>query len=331
MIFLLAGEKGMDRRDFLKKSSALAALSAASGLLPSLEAAEKVPEAEKGGIPDIAVVRNGEPAEMFDELIKTLGGMGKYVKPGQTVLIKPNIAWNQPPEMGANTNPDLVAAIIRHCKKAGASQIYVFDTTCNFWADSYKTSRISAAAGEAGAIVVGGDSDRDKKYLAANYSEVAVPRAKTLKKMVNHNLVRKCDVFINVPVLKVHGGAKLTCCMKNLMGTVSKEYHRYFHKNGLNQCIADCCSFRQPDLNIVDAYRVMVSRGPRGVDQSDVKLLRYQMGGKDMVALDTAGAKMLNVPLRVVGHIAAAEALGLGTTDLKSLNIKRIDLKKRKG
>ena len=131
-----------------------------------------------------------------------------------------------------------------------------------------------------------------------------------------------------MPILKVHGGAKLTCCMKNLMGTVSKEYHRYFHRHGLNQCIAECCSFRKPDLNIVDAYRVMIKRGPRGIDNSDVKLLRYQMGGTDMVALDTAGAATLNVPLRSIGHIAVAKSIGLGTTDLKSLNIKRIDLKK---
>jgi uncharacterized protein (DUF362 family) len=230
--------------------------------------------------------------------------------------------------MAANTNPELVAAIIRHCKKAGASKVYVFDTTCNFWADTYKTSGIRAAAEKAGAIVVGGDSDKDKKYLAENYSEVSVPGAKILKKMVNHNLVRECNVLINVPILKVHGGAKLTCCMKNMMGTVSKEYHKYFHRRGLNQCIAECCSFRKPDLNIVDAYRVMVKRGPRGVDKSDVKLLRYQMGGTDMVALDTAGAAMLHVPLRAIGHIAVAKSMGLGTTDLKSLNIKRIDLKK---
>ena len=208
------------------------------------------------------------------------------------------------------------------------SKVYVFDTTCNFWGDTYKTSGIAEAAKKAGAIVVGGDSATDKKYLEENYKEVTVPGAKVLKKMVNHNLVRECDVFINVPILKVHGGAKLTCCMKNLMGTVSKEYHRYFHRHGLNQCIAECCSFRKPDLNIVDAYRVMIKRGPRGIDNSDVKLLRYQMGGTDMVALDTAGAATLNVPLRSIGHIAVAKSIGLGTTDLKSLNIKRIDLKK---
>lgn len=317
----------MDRRDFLKKTAALAALGAVSKLAAPLEAAAPVKK-NNNGIPDLVVVRNGEPEEMFERLIRELGGMEKYVKPGQTVLVKPNIAWNQPPEMAANTNPDLVAAIIRHCKKAGASKVYVFDTTCNYWEDTYKTSGIREAAEKAGAIVVGGDSNTDKEYLSKNYSEVAVPGAKTLKKMVNHNLVRECNVFINVPILKVHGGAKLTCCMKNLMGTVSKEYHKYFHRRGLNQCIAECCSFRKPDLNIVDAYRVMVKRGPRGVDKSDVKLLRYQMGGTDMVALDTAGAAMLKVPLRAIGHIAVAKSIGLGTTDLKSLNIKRIDLKK---
>jgi uncharacterized protein (DUF362 family) len=315
----------MDRRDFLKKTAALAALGAVAKLVPRAEAAAPV---KKSGAPDLVVVRNGEPEEMFERLIRELGGMEKYVKPGQSVVIKPNIAWNQPPEMAANTNPELVAAIIRHCKNAGASKVYVFDTTCNFWADTYKTSGIRAAAEKAGAIVVGGDSDKDKKYLEENYSEVTVPGAKVLKKMVNHNLIRECNVLINVPILKVHGGAKLTCCMKNMMGTVSKEYHKYFHRRGLNQCIAECCSFRKPDLNIVDAYRVMVKRGPRGVDKSDVKLLRYQMGGTDMVALDTAGAAMLNVPLRAIGHIAIAKSMGLGTTDLKSLNIKRIDLKK---
>ena len=316
----------MDRRDFLKKTAALAALGAVSKFAAPLEAAPKA--VKKSGTPDLVVVRNGEPAEMFERLIRELGGMEKFVKPGQTVLVKPNIAWNQPPEMAANTNPELVAAIIEHCKKAGASKVFVFDTTCNFWGDTYKTSGIAEAATKAGAVVVGGDSATDKKYLEENFKEVTVPGAKVLKKMVNHNLVRECDVFINVPILKVHGGAKLTCCMKNLMGTVSKEYHRYFHRHGLNQCIAECCSFRKPDLNIVDAYRVMIKRGPRGVDKSDVKLLRYQMGGTDMVALDTAGAATLNVPLRAIGHIAVAKSIGLGTTDLKSLNIKRIDLKK---
>ena len=114
--------------------------------------------------------------------------------------------------------------------------------------------------------------------------------------------------------------------MKNLMGIVSKEYHRYFHRHGLNQGIADCCSIRPPDLNIVDAYRVMHKRGPRGVDASDVKELGYLLAGRDMVALDTASAAMLDLKNRRIGHLSAGVALGLGTTRLKDLNIKRITM-----
>ena len=138
--------------------------------------------------------------------------------------------------------------------------------------------------------------------------------------------IRECDVLINVPVLKVHSGAAVTCCMKNLMGIVSKEYQRKFHASGLNRCIAECASVRRPDLNIVDAYRVMTKRGPRGVDASDVRELGYLLAGCDMVALDTAGAKMLQVPPRKVGYLADGEELGLGTRNLDALNIRRITL-----
>ena len=144
--------------------------------------------------------------------------------------------------------------------------------------------------------------------------------------MMVHKFIRECDVLINVPVLKVHGGAAVTCCMKNLMGIVSKEYQRKFHANGLNRCIAECASVRRPDLNIVDAYRVMTKRGPRGVDASDVRELGYLLAGCDMVALDTAGAKMLQVPPRKVGYLAEGEELGLGTRNLDALSIRRITL-----
>ncbi len=316
----------MDRRDFLKTTAALAALGVVTKLAGSLkaDAPAKTAPAAASGEPDMVAVKGGEPGQMFDLAIREFGGMKNFVKKGQTVVIKPNIAWDQPPEMAANTNPELVARIIEHCKEAGASKIYVFDTTCNDWKSTYKNSGIAEAAEKAGAIVVGGDSARDKVYLEKNYTEVDVPAGEKLKKMKLHNLVKNCDVLINVPVLKVHGGAQLTCCMKNLMGMLSKDNHRYFHSNNLHQCIADCCSYRKPDLNVVDAYRVMIKHGPRGTNADDVKVLKYQMVGRDMVALDTAGAKLLDVPVRRIGHLSIGESMGLGTTKLDTLNIKRI-------
>lgn len=317
----------MDRRSFLKTGALLALLGTFKKFGFSLQGAEKKTRKSSSSVPDIVALRGGTPREMFDRGIRELGGMGAFVKKGQVVTIKPNIAWDKTPEMAANTNPDLVAHVIRECYKAGASKVYVFDTTCNFWKDTYKNSGIAAAAAKAGAVVTGGDTASDPAYVKEYYTEMAIPKGKTLKKALIHRYVKECDVFINMPILKVHGGAKLTCCMKNLMGIVTKEFHRYFHKNGLNQCIADCCTVRVPDLNIVDAYRVMTKRGPRGVDASDVKLLQYQMLGRDMVALDTAGARLLNVPVRRVGYLPQGEKNGLGTMNLKALNIKRINCK----
>ena len=318
----------MNRRDFLKTGAALTVLGAAAKLAGPmrLEAAETLADAAKSGVPDMVAVRNGTPVAMFERAIAELGGMGRFVKPGQTVTVKPNIAWDQPPEMAANTNPELVARIVKACFEAGAAKVQVFDTTCNPWRQTYEHSGIAAAAKRAGATVVGGDTANDRNYLETYYAEVPVPKGTTLSAMMVHQFIRECDVLINVPVLKVHGGAAVTCCMKNLMGIVSKEYQRKFHARGLNRCIAECASVRRPDLNIVDAYRVMTKRGPRGVDASDVRELGYLLAGCDMVALDTAGAKMLQVPPRKVGYLAEGEELGLGTRNLDALNIRRITL-----
>ncbi len=319
----------MNRRDFLKTGAALTVLGAAAKLAGPLraEAAETLAaDAAKTGVPDMVAVRNGTPVAMFERAIAELGGMGRFVKPGQTVTVKPNIAWDQPPEMAANTNPELVARIVRACFEAGAAKVQVFDTTCNPWRQTYEHSGIAEAAKRAGATVVGGDTANDRNYLETYYASVPVPKGTTLNAMMVHRFIRECDVLINVPILKVHGGAAVTCCMKNLMGIVSKEYQRKFHASGLNRCIAECASVRRPDLNIVDAYRVMTKRGPRGVDASDVRELGYLLAGCDMVALDTAGAKMLQVPPRKVGYLAEGEELGLGTRNLDALNIRRITL-----
>ena len=317
----------MNRRDFLKTTAALAALGAAAKAGKLFAAAPKASAgaaASRSGTPDMVAIKGGEPAQMFDMGIRELGGMGRFVKKGQSVVIKPNIGWDKEPEYGANTNPDLVRRVIEHCKEAGVSKIYVFDTTCSPWELSYKRSGIAEAAEKAGAIVVGGDSAKDKSYLDNNYVAVDLPNAKSLKKMKMHRLIRECDVFINIPILKHHGGAHMTCCMKNLMGIVSKDTQRYFHSRGLHQCIAEVCAYRKPDLNIVDAYRVMTKRGPRGVDLSDVVIMKYQMLGTDPVALDTAAARLIKFNLNRIGHIRIGESLGVGTTKLGSLNIKRI-------
>src|SRR5665647_534614 len=121
----------MKRRDFFK-SAAVAGL--ATILNPSsLSAGTSAASPAVVSTPDLVAVMGGEPEVMLIRAIKELGGIGKYVKRGDKVVIKPNIGWDRKPELAANTNPELVGALVKMCKSAGASEILVFDHTCHDW------------------------------------------------------------------------------------------------------------------------------------------------------------------------------------------------------
>ncbi len=266
---------------------------------------------------DLVAIKDGQPEKMFDRAMEAMGGMEKHVKPNQTVVVKPNIAWDVSPERAANTNPALVQRIIEHCFKAGAGKVYVFDHTCDDWRKSYKNSGIEKAAKDAGAIVA-------PAHLESYYQKVDIPKGKRLTKAKEHELIHESDVFINVPILKNHGSARLTIAMKNLMGIIWDR--RFWHRNDLNQCIADFASYRKPDLNVVDAYRVMLRNGPKGVSTEDISTMKYQIVSDDMVAADTAATKIFGSSVEDVGHIKIAGNSGYGQSDLTKLKIGRFKL-----
>jgi uncharacterized protein (DUF362 family) len=266
---------------------------------------------------ELVAVKGGEPGVMFDRAILGMGGMEKFVKRGQTVAVKPNIGWDALPERAANTNPRLVAKIIEHCLAAGAKDVYVFDHTINEWTRCYKNSGIEKAARDAGGKIVSGSSQ-------GRYHEIEVPSGKILKKVHVHELILESDVFINVPILKHHGGAGLCIAMKNLMGTVWDR--KFWHANGLHQCIADYASAVQPDLNVVDGYRVIMKNGPRGVSVSDVETRKFLILTPDIVAADVAATKFLAKNPEQIGHIRIAGEMGLGENDLSKLQINRIQI-----
>ena len=263
---------------------------------------------------DLAAIKGGEPDAMFDEAIKSLGGMSKFVKKGQTVVVKPNIGWDVSPERAGNTNPLLVNRIIKHCFDAGAKDVFVFDHTCDNWNKCYSNSGIEKAAKDANAKVVSGASE-------GYYQEVTVKQGKKLKKTKVHELILESDVFINVPVLKNHSSADLTIGMKNLMGNVWDR--GYWHSNDLHQCIADFTSWRKPDLTIVDAYYVMKKNGPRGVSKEDVVTMKSQILSTDIVAADAAAAKLFGKNPGDIDYIRIADEMKIGTMKLDKLSIYR--------
>jgi uncharacterized protein (DUF362 family) len=272
--------------------------------------------------PDLVAVMGGEPEAMLDKALEALGGIGKYIKKGQKVVIKPNIGWDRTPELAGNTNPLLIKALVKRCLDAGASKVTVFDHTCDNWLKCYKSSGIEAAAKEAGAVVLPGN---DEKY----YKSVTIPGGVKIKEAKIHEALLEADAWINVPILKNHGGAKFSCAMKNMMGIVWNR--QVFHSNDLQQCIADLCTYqKKPVLNIVDAYRMMHQNGPQGKSAADVATIKSMLVSPDIVAIDTAALGLFNqvkkLEMAAVGHIGKGEALKLGSTNLEKLNIKRIKI-----
>jgi uncharacterized protein (DUF362 family) len=304
----------MDRRTFVKQTvgaTLLAGTAAASGRFSRLFAA--VPPRPY----DLVAVKGGEPDAMFDVAIGALGGMTSFVKKGQKVVIKPNIGWDVTPDRAGNTNPKLVARIVRRCLDAGAKEVYVFDHTCDDWRRSYKNSGIERGAKDAGATVAPGHTE-------SYYHPVSVSGGKVLKEAQVHELILESDVFINVPVLKHHSSSQLTAGMKNNMGIVWDR--GYWHRNDLHQCIADFAGYRKPDLTVIDAYLMLKQNGPRGVSLDDVVSLKTQLVTTDIVAADAAAAKLFGVIPDDIGYIRIAAAQKVGRKDLENLNIKRIAL-----
>lgn len=271
---------------------------------------------------DMVAVMGGEPVPMLDKMLAEYGGIGTFVKRGSKVVLKPNIGWDRAPELAANTNPELVGAMVRRCLSAGASEVLVFDHTCNDWVKCYQNSGIKAAVEAAGGKMVPGN---DESF----YVETALPNGMKLKKARVHKALLDCDVWFNMPVLKHHGGAKMSGAMKNYLGIVWDR--QVFHSTDLQQCIADINTFsKKPALHIVDAYRMMVQNGPQGKTVNDVVTVKSLLASADPVAADTAALRLFNqakpLTLESVSHIGNGQNLKLGTTNLESLNIKRVKI-----
>ena len=303
------------RRDFIKTGVAAAAALSVANFDKLFAASSPIASAKTQSI--LVAVRDGERAAMLDKAMAELGGMETFVKKGQTVLVKPNIGWDAPPKLGADSHPELVKRVVEMCFAAGAKSVSMFDNTCDQWQRTYTNSGMEKVAQDTGATLVSG---KDKTL----YRKVAVPGGLKLSEAAVHSLVLDSDVFINVPVLKNHEGTLVTACMKNLMGIVWDR--GFYHRTGLHQCIADLLTFKKPTLNILDAYAPMVRNGPRGKSADDLVVMRTLLVSTDIVAADAAGAKLLNHKPSDVRHIAIAAEMKLGTMDLEQVDIRRLKL-----
>ncbi len=265
----------------------------------------------------LAVAHGASPDAITRAAIAVLGGIERFVKPGNDVIIKPNIcSASHSFEYAATTNPEVVATIVTLCREAGAKRVRVMDSPFEGTdGQAYVTSGIEEAVKKAG-----GEMERMARM---KYQDSAIPLGKDLKKWAVYQDILKADVLINVPVAKNHSLARLTLGMKNLMGVVLDRGQLHYN---LGQRLADLTTLLRPQLTVIDAVRIMTQGGPTGGNLSYVKKLDTVIASHDIVATDAFAATLFGMKGDDLDYVKAGAAMGLGQKDLTAIKIERINL-----
>jgi uncharacterized protein (DUF362 family) len=304
------------RRDFLAHSAAAAgALALHPGQLLAADAAAGKPAdmtiAKWAGPKELNPQQLKEVAvKLTEKAIEGLGGLKRFMGKGSVVWVKPNIGWDQPPEKAANTNPDVLATIIRLCFEAGAKTVKVGDNPVNPKELTYKNSGLADVAKSLGAEVLYLDTDRFKKMDV---------KGDLVKQIGVYPGIVECDLVINVPLPKHHQRSEMTACMKNYMGVVDDR--KFFHQD-IPTCVTDITRFMKPRICILDAVRVLTAHGPRGGDLADVQVKTTVAAGVDIVALDVLAAELIGRKPADIASIVKGQQAGLGKMDYRSLALK---------
>jgi uncharacterized protein (DUF362 family) len=284
---------------------------------PTTEATSAPENTSASEAPDLVVARHGEPEEMVRRAMAALGGMQRFVAKGANVVVKPNIcvAYHTY-EYAATTNPWVVGALVKLCFEAGASKVQVMDSPFGGTAEeAYAISGIAEQVQAAGGEMV--------TMPAFKFTAADIPEGQDLKKIKVFDDILKADVVINVPIAKHHSLARLTLGMKNLMGTIQDR--QAIHRN-MGQRLADLTSRIRPALTVVDAVRILMANGPTGGNLNDVKQMDTIIACPDIVAADSYATTLFDMRPDDLKYIVAANAMGLGSSDLGSLRIEEISV-----
>jgi len=263
------------------------------------------------------VVTGGDPAGATRKAIEALGGISRFVKKGQRVVLKPNMSFARPPEAGCNTHPLVVAAVAQACMDAGAGQVLVLDHTLQRAEVCLERSGIPEACKPIRGVHV--LALQEKKF----FREIPIPRGKVLERVEVMKEVLDAQVLINLPTAKSHSATGVSLGMKGLMGLIwdRESFHSQYN---INQAVADLATVIKPQLTILDATRALTSGGPGG--PGEVKKLNLIIAGTDPIAVDSYGVTVApwygqTFKGRQVEHLLVANQRGLGKIDIDQLRI----------
>ncbi|HEV8322907.1 MAG TPA: DUF362 domain-containing protein [Myxococcota bacterium] len=322
----MKGDAGADltRRELFKHGAVAGALVAAGGVSAVLlhDRDKRVRVTAGGGaalvrdftLPGTAkgaplVVATGPAAAeaMVRAAVDALGGMAKFIARGDVVVIKPNIGWDRNPKQAANTNPEVVTAVIKMAMEAGAKRVIVTDGSCNDPFRCFSRSGIGKAAQEIGAEVL---LPAEHRFRKMDLKGAVLDEWPVLKPIV------EADKVINVPVAKHHNLAGFTASMKNWYGLLGGRRNR-LHQN-IDMSIADLATFLRPTLVVVDAINVLVRNGPQGGSLKDVVAMNKVAASTDQVALDAWGCTLLGLTRDKLPYLKIGHERGIGDMNFES-------------
>jgi len=294
------------RRQFLKASAAGVALGLVGS--PSFSFAKEEY--------DLAVI-SGEPVAATRKALEAIGGMSRFIKKGQPVVLKPNMSFARTPDFSATTHPLVVATVAQACLEAGAQKVLVLDHTLQRAELCLERTGIQDACKSiAGVHVL---ALQERKF----FREIKIPQGKVLERVEVMKEIVDGQVLINIPVAKSHSATGVSLGLKGLMGMIwdRESFHSQYN---INQAIGDLATVIKPQLTILDATRALASGGPGG--PGEVKKPNLIIAGVDPVAVDSYGVSIVpwynqNFKGRQVEHLLVAHQRGLGKIDIDQLKI----------
>jgi uncharacterized protein (DUF362 family) len=298
----------MTRRKFLKAATAGVALGLVGG--PSISFGKEEY--------DLAVI-SGEPVAATKKALEAMGGISRFVRKGQQVVLKPNMSFSRTPEFATTTHPLVVATVAHACIEAGAPQVLVLDHTLQRAELCLERAGIHEACKNIPKVYV--LALQERKF----FREIKIPQGKILERIEVVKEILDGHILINIPVAKSHSATGVSLGMKGLMGLIwdRESFHSQYN---INQAIADLGTVIKPVLTILDATRALVSGGPGG--PGEVMKPNLIIAGTDPVAVDSYGVSIVpwygqNFKGRQVEHLLAAYQKGLGKIDIDQLKVFR--------
>lgn len=251
------------------------------------------------------------------EAIDHFGGMGTFVRPGQTVLIKPNQTGPMLADEGITTDPRVVVALLNLCREAGAARVLVGESSGmdRTWLVMQATGMSSAVRAAGGEIVF---------FDECRYREVAIPGGRALRRIRLPEPLLAADVIVNACKAKTHHMDPISGAIKNWVGVIGLEEGRQEHHDALAfQEWVDVMSVSRPALNVCDALVVGEGDGPLA---NTPRWCGCVLAATDPVAMDVTICRLLGLDPATLRFAAEGAAIGLGTADPDAIGILGVPL-----